>query len=389
MTAGSDFHRPRSTCFVAQDTTHGWERYSRATFPCHGSQFRLRDRLTVHNKRDPHLLLNDVRSRPSTGGCRGRFDRGQLRDLGVMLKHGSRTVEVATRGDLLASGMSVRQIAAEVHRGRLIRIRRGYYCLPELDEPTRRAVRVGGRLACCSELRHLGIWTLTENDHVHLHVAGNSSRLRDPDNPSAKLSNPRACVVHWGPLIAPTRGTPGHIAAIDALAQAMVCLPPRAALAAADSALHLGKLRRRDLDRIAPTLPAARRALLGQVDSGAGSGLETLVRKLARDLGFTVRTQVWIDGVGRIDVLVEDWIVVETDGDEFHDVPVIPRDRRRDAAVVASGRAAIRLRYAQVVHDPNLVARVLIGAVESHRRVRNSGWKAQRARRRLEKLDLA
>jgi very-short-patch-repair endonuclease len=93
-------------------------------------------------------------------------------------------------------------------------------------------------------------------------------------------------------------------------------------------------------------------------------------------------------GLGRVDLVVEDWIVVETDGSAFHDVEVTARDRRRDAALIARGLAVLRFRYSQVVFNrPELVAAV-ISAVETHRRVLNAGSKARRARRRAERLEL-
>ena len=134
--------------------------------------------------------------------------------------------------------------------------------------------------------------------------------------------------------------------------------------------------------------PRSRR-LLNLVDARADSGLETIVRVIAHELGFRVRSQVRVPGVGRVDLIVESWIAVETDGTEFHDVSLSPRDRRRDAQLAARGMTALRPGYSLIVFNRDAVARQLIGAVAAHRRVKDSGHLAARARKRLAGLDLS
>jgi very-short-patch-repair endonuclease len=113
------------------------------------------------------------------------------------------------------------------------------------------------------------------------------------------------------------------------------------------------------------------------------------VRVLLLDLGLAVRPQVPFGGVGRVDLLVERWVIVETDGAEFHDGTVSPRDRRRDAALASRGYTVLRFRYAQVIFDLGSVANAVISAVEVHRRVRNSGHLAARARSRLRRAEMS
>jgi len=278
-----------------------------------------------------------------------------------------------TRQQLLQSGWTDGRIARAVRDGRLERIRAGHFADRPIDELTRRALRVGGRLACVSELRHLGIWVL-DDDRVHVQLAGNAARLR---------RDPLGFRGHWRPLVEPTAGDPDHVSVVDALLRARACLGRHAWMASVDSALHLRLLGPRDRERLSAALPARLR------DAHAGSGLESIVRLVAVDLGFRVRSQVRFRGVGRVDLLVEDWIVVETDGSAFHDLPLAAGDRRRDALLAATGRTVLRPGYALIVHDRAAVARQLIGAVESHRRVHDSGRLAARARRRLERTGLA
>ncbi|MEO5921582.1 MAG: DUF559 domain-containing protein [Pseudolysinimonas sp.] len=158
-------------------------------------------------------------------------------------------------------------------------------------------------------------------------------------------------------------------------------------MASVDSAVRLGVVRSSEL--AVSGLPSRVRAATRHVDAKAESGLESIVRELARLIGFRTVSQVQFSGVGRVDLVVEEWVVVEADGAEFHDAEVTARDRHRDAVLVGHGCTVLHFRYAQVVHDPKLVVATLIAAVASHRRIRNSGSIARRAWRRAEMLQLA
>lgn len=293
--------------------------------------------------------------------------------------------DTVTRQQLLDMGLTVREIASRVHSGRLVRVRRGHYATPDTALPVQRAVRLGGRLGCVSELRQRGVWVL-DGEVLHVHVAPNAARLRDADDREQLRTERVDCRVHWMPLIDPGGASQSHVSAIDAIAQAFRCLDHRAAQAALDSAVRMRVLGRRDLARLSRAL-GLQHPLTAEVR--AESGLETIVRVLMLELGFEVRVQVWFGPEIRVDLLIEDWVVIETDGNAFHDAAVTTRDRRRDAVLAAQGRTVLHFRYAQVVFELPSVAAAVISAVEAHRRVRNSGQKARTARRRAEKLGLA
>ena len=276
-----------------------------------------------------------------------------------------------TRPQLLARGMSDRRIRAAVARGELVRLRPGHFSTPSADERMQRAVALGGRLACVSELRSRGVWVL-DDERIHLHVPPTASRLRSED-----------ARVHWRGLLHPEAATSAHVGAVDALVQAHRCLDPIAWIASLDSALRLGIIRESELAIIRAAIRRQDRHLIELVDRRAESGLESIARVIARELGFRVRSQVRFPGVGRVDLLVEDWVVVETDGSAFHDAAVSARDRLRDARLSALGRTAIRPGYSLVVYERQALARQLIGAVASHRRVKDAGRIAIRARRRM------
>ncbi|WP_395638431.1 hypothetical protein [Pseudolysinimonas sp.] len=285
--------------------------------------------------------------------------------------------DVLTRADLLGRGWSARGITGAVRAGTLIRLRNGHYATPTVDPAVRVAVRHGGRLACVSELRRRGVWVLASTV-THVQVAPNAARLRPVDD----------VVSHWHPLVDPAAASPSHVGVVDALVRAVECLPRAQAVAAIDSALNSGLVARSALVLVRGNPRFAAR--LSEADPSAQSGLETIVRLLARDLGLRVASQVRFPGIGIADLVVEGWIVIETDGSEFHDGEATSsRDRGRDARHAAAGRTALRFRFSQIVYDLPSVAAAVIGAVRTHRRVQNSGRIASVAQRRARRIGLA
>jgi very-short-patch-repair endonuclease len=75
-----------------------------------------------------------------------------------------------------------------------------------------------------------------------------------------------------------------------------------------------------------------------------------------------VRVQVTIDGVGRVDLLVDGWLIIELDGGHHADPIAMRRDRARDAAAILRGYRTLRFGYDAVMYDWPTVLRT-IGAV--------------------------
>ncbi|WP_261382558.1 endonuclease domain-containing protein [Arthrobacter sp. UKPF54-2] len=96
------------------------------------------------------------------------------------------------------------------------------------------------------------------------------------------------------------------------------------------------------------------------MDRGAESLLETLARTYFRQAGITVEPQVYIDGVGYVDLLVEGRLIVELDGRHHGSWAQIKKDQRRNNVSVVRGYAVLRYHYDDVVHRPaQMVAEVL------------------------------
>jgi very-short-patch-repair endonuclease len=125
--------------------------------------------------------------------------------------------------------------------------------------------------------------------------------------------------------------------------QSIDCLPPLDALASVESALHLGYLSERGLDSLTHHGSLRVRTLLGRLDRGAQSGFETHTRVKLLEAGYRVRTQVHIPGAGRLDLLVESCVGIETDGAAWHGADRFIHDRTKDLIVEGQGIRVLRI----------------------------------------------
>ncbi|GAA4779371.1 hypothetical protein GCM10023351_25500 [Microbacterium gilvum] len=84
-----------------------------------------------------------------------------------------------------------------------------------------------------------------------------------------------------------------------------------------------------------------------------------------------MRSQVVIDGVGRVDFVLGSGIILEVDGRGNHDGAVMRhKDLVRDANAAARGYITLRFDYALVLYDWPLVEAAILGARASLRRAR-------------------
>ncbi|TFD81994.1 endonuclease domain-containing protein [Cryobacterium fucosi] len=272
---------------------------------------------------------------------------------------------IVSRRDLLDAGLTGSQITFLVRSDRLLRVRRDHYAAPDTDRHTVEAVRVGGRLACVSAARELGIFAF-ETRFTHLHVVRDASRLRCARSRSDRLNAvPRDGVeVHWWPLIEPEDGTEFCVGARDALSQLIQCQPGHFALAALDTALHEGRVFASEIEDIFANVPAKYRSLRGQIDARADAGQETVLRRLVLEAGFRCDIQVPIGGVGRVDLLVEGCVVVEADSYAHHKSwEQHIRDRTRDRILAQQGYVTLRVLYQDIMFDPAAVVSAIAALV--------------------------
>lgn len=261
------------------------------------------------------------------------------------------------RVDLRRGGLSSMEITDAVRRGDILRVRRDHYARPNVDQHTLEAIRVGGRLACVSAAAELGLFAF-DSTHTHLHLMRDASRLRSPQTRFTPLNQlPRdGVVLHWWPLAEPGAGTEYCVGVIDALVQIIRCQEPRFALAALDTALHDQRIRGRDLDIIFARVPEAQQGLRAQINARSEAGQETVLRQLILDAGLRCEIQVAIDGVGRVDLLVEGCVVVEADSQGFHkEWEQHVRDRTRDLRLAERGYLSLRVLYQHIMFEPDAV----------------------------------
>lgn len=237
------------------------------------------------------------------------------------------------RSELIRLGWTDRELKRAVAEGRLLKPRANAYLLPGTDPDLIDACALGGRLTCVSELARHGVFVLErETLHLHFHEA------RDL---APKTS--RRMRRHWGrPRRAPH---PSALALelFDALRESVRCQTPRAAIATLDSVLHLGLLQADDLDELFATLPRRYGVIRSLVDERCESGPESLLRLILRTLGVSFEVQVIIPRVGRVDFVVDGWLIVECDSFEHHSSwEAQRRDRRRDQAAATLGYATYR-----------------------------------------------
>lgn len=285
-------------------------------------------------------------------------------------RHGP-SPRLMTTQELRASGLSKRRIAHEVETGHLIRTRLGRYLPHATPAPIVEAACLGGRLDCLSLLRGMGVFVL-QCDVLHLQLDAHATRLP---------TRPHGVRAHWRRSLADADAA--VVGPVEALAQSVACQGSRASIATLDSAWHLGVVDRQGIADVFARLPGRFHFLRGLLDPRSEAGSESLVRLMLRSIGCRFDLQVPIGGVGRVDFVVDGWLIVECDSREFHSSwEMHQKDRRRDAAALERGYATLRLLAADVFSRPEEVSAQL-------RRIIERGEVPRSGRRRRQRDDLA
>lgn len=264
---------------------------------------------------------------------------------------------VAHRRTLQRLGVPLAAVDAARRAGAVGCPRRGWVALPSADPDVVGAVAAGARLGCASAAVVHGLWIPRKPSAPHLEVPQHSGRF----DPGHGMSSTDA-IVHWAgskwgryPLAVES--------VLGALTSAADCVDSETFVCLADSAMNQKLLSRAQLARALPSPRHVR--LLRMTDSRADSGLETLARIRLRASGIQSAVQVEVGGIGRVDLLIGERLVIECDGSEFHDDPISrDLDRERDLALAARGFLVIRLGYNQIMSDWLLSAAVIRSLVE-------------------------
>jgi very-short-patch-repair endonuclease len=247
---------------------------------------------------------------------------------------------VARAGQLKSAGFTRTAVKQAVALGILIPARRGVYATPAPGVLTT-AVASGGRLTCVSAAPVYGLWTLNKPASVHVSRShpSNTPGLKDHGRPT----HPRHA---WLPVVG----------LADVLLHALHCLPEFEALVMVQSAVGGGNI---SLEFLFAKCQGRRngkaRSVLEQVIPRADSLLEVLANAHFARAGLRVRRHVFIPGVGEVDFLVEDCLVVETDGSTHFEPRSVKRDQRRNNRSIIDGYLVLRYYYDDVVHAPEVM----------------------------------
>ncbi|MDN4478586.1 DUF559 domain-containing protein [Demequina sp. SYSU T00039] len=253
----------------------------------------------------------------------------------------------ARREALLAAGVTKHAIYAALRAGVVTQPARGCFAVPDAPLWAVRAACFRGVPTCVTLLGLWGLPLLDRDPRAHIAVPRNRA-LRATDSRSTSR-----LVLHRE-FEAPVRA---EDAVRIALAHAARCLPRDQWLVPVDSALRQG------LITVDEAMHAGRRGAIParwtqrMADPRAESPAETRARVAMLQARLDVRSQVSIEGVGRVDFVVRKRVIVETDGREYHSDPArFTEDRRRDRAAILLGFQPLRYPAAHALRDPESIA---------------------------------
>ena len=249
---------------------------------------------------------------------------------------------LATRTQVKQYGCTDHEIRAFIESGAARIVRRSWIATGEAPSDAVRAVELGGILGGESALRSLGVW-VSHDTGLCVASPRTASRL-----PKLRQDEYR---VHPSTFVWP-EGIRWRMGVVDALVVLAARVTPVHLIASIDSALHLGVLSARELDVLCARLPGRLRFVRALVDHRSESGIESIFRVSATGQGWDVQIQVAVPGLGRVDNVVNGWLIIETDGDGFHSTRAQrARDRARDAAAVRRGMRSHRFGHDQIMND--------------------------------------
>ncbi|MBG6056876.1 very-short-patch-repair endonuclease [Cryobacterium sp. MP_M5] len=253
---------------------------------------------------------------------------------------------VATTAELRRRGVSPGALRDALAGRAVTRAVRGVYVCAHADPDQRTATAAFGRISCLSALRRAGVWTGLDRS-LHLQLAPHAHG----DRPTTDR-NGRPIRYHWAiPRFPDSLERSWLVSPMEAVWQAIRCLDEENAIACLESAVHEGLITVDEVRRVCARAPARLQRGIRELEFTAGSGMETIVRRRLRHAGYTVVAQVRVTGVGDEDLLVEDCVALETDGEKWHGPDRFHADRNRDLKTEGLGRRALRLTHDQVMYD--------------------------------------
>ncbi|MFT0848106.1 hypothetical protein VR010_10170 [Actinomycetaceae bacterium L2_0104] len=250
-----------------------------------------------------------------------------------------------------------------VKAGTLRRLRRSWYADVNAPADISLAISKGLRLTCLSAAKHYGLWTPPHRKlHVYaVHCRSGGSGASGGFIDKSVIPHPYPHLTKWPDYKA--------IASLHlTLLHAGRCLSVPSAAILFESALNLRMMSPADVRAIVQELPQHRRVALSRLRSDAQSGTETKVRWFLEGRRYSVRSQVPIPEVGRVDLVVGASLAIECDSFSYHGARTrYYEDRRRDSALIALGYTPIRLTWEDVFLNWDSTKARLLGILATRR----------------------
>lgn len=260
---------------------------------------------------------------------------------------------VARTSHLEKAGFGRAAVRSAVASGRIVKSSRGVYAIPAAS-PLQQAMDRGGLLTCVSAAPVYGLWTLKSDSALHI---CRSHPVRTPG------------VVEHGRPKHPRHGWLPVAGLADVLLHSMRCLPELESLILIQSATGRGDI---SLDFLYASCGGKRngkaRKVLDLVIPRADSVLEVLANTHFARAGLRVRRHVLIPGVGEVDFLIEECLVVETDGSTHFEPRSVKKDQRRNNRSILGGYLVLRYYYEDVVYSPGAMVAEVLSVLELRRR---------------------
>ena len=213
-----------------------------------------------------------------------------------------------TTAELRAAGHTIASIRREIDTGQPGRVIKGWYATTKTDREAIRAMRLGGRLGCVSALRIKGAWCPPDpRDARRVPVLRLGATARHPGASRRRGRN----------LDGKEEGTGSAfpVVPIDiAVARMLLCQPAHLAIAVLDSLLFRRLMTENRLGAVvAAGVPEHMRFLADHLEPRSEEGIESIVRFRLAMIGITASVQVTLRSRDRLDLLIDDWLVLELD----------------------------------------------------------------------------
>lgn len=259
---------------------------------------------------------------------------------------------VARVGTLRREGYSARDVRSLGTAG-AVQPRKGVWALPDANPEFRQAIIDDSLLTCASSASLYGLWLKDRPGGLHLASRHRRSkwrprhgRLRFEQHPRLPIASPEDTVIH-----------------------ALTCLPDVDAVAIAQSAMQQHGIPRALLEsELTAKYFGTARKRLAKADGLSESVPEISARLLFESAGLVFRRQVQISGVGRVDILIDGWLIVEINGFQFHSSRAAWRkDMCRSNVAQVQGYSVLSYAPEQIWNSPEMVLKEIRAVLERGR----------------------